>query len=73
VEYVRTMLVAIPEGGHLFASWAWSEGTQLQVSIITEWKDGRFGRFDLGSNGTTQYAHLEDQRGCERWGRFLAP
>ena len=71
-DYIGAMLVARPEGGRM-GGGLWSEVTVLQVSIVIEWVDGRFGRFDLGSSGTSQYAHLEDQRGCERWGRFLAP
>ena len=70
--YIRSMLVARPEGGSL-GTGVWSEGTDLDIGIVTEWADGRFGRFDLGTNGRTRYAHVQDHRGCEWWGRFLAP
>jgi hypothetical protein len=72
-DYIRAMLVARPESGGFRPLAAWSEFTYLEVSMVIEWMDGRFGRFDLGSMGSAgrnQYAHLEDRRGCERWARF---
>lgn len=75
-DYVRAMLTARPESDQMTIFQVWSEGGSIQVVIVTEWMDGRFGRFDLGSLGAgtgNQYAHLEDHRGCERWGRFSDP
>lgn len=73
-NYVRVMLTARSEGERMSTFQAWSEGGGIQVVIVTEWTDGRFGRFDLGGLGIggegNQYAHLEDHRGCERWARF---
>lgn len=71
-DYIRAMLVARPENGVLGTD-VWSEGGDLDISMVTEWNDGRFGRFDLGSNGPNRYVHLEDQRGCEWWSRFPKP
>jgi hypothetical protein len=69
IDHVRTMLVARPENGTL-GRLDWSEVTDLDIAIVSEWNDGRFGRLDLGSNGPTRYAHLQDHRGCEWWARY---
>ena len=75
IGYVRAMMTARPEGDRMSGLQTWSEGGDIEVVMVTEWKDGRFGRFDLGSSSGAgskgnQFAHLEDHRGCERWGRF---
>jgi len=74
-DYIQAMLAARPPEGNQMANYqAWSEGGSIDVVIMTEWKDRRLGRFELGSLGYggsgNQYAHVEDHRGCEWWGRF---
>jgi hypothetical protein len=69
-DYIRTTLTARPPEG-VWPRQAWSEVTPVNVVIVTEWADGRFGRFDLGGQPEGgRYAHLQDRRGCEWWARF---
>jgi hypothetical protein len=69
--YINRALVAATESGRPLQH-PWSEGTDSQLSIRVEWKDGRLGRMDLGHGPAGEYAHFEDWSGCE-WFTRLGP
>jgi hypothetical protein len=71
-DYVRRMLTAPVADPGMASFQMWSHGSPIDVGIVIEWADGRFGRLELGGYTPQgdQATHIEDHRGCELWGRF---
>jgi hypothetical protein len=68
-EYLRRILAAVPEGARLSSGPYWAEGRRAEISGSTEFRSGQRRRIEF-ANG---YAHIEDQSGCQWWGRYLGP
>jgi hypothetical protein len=66
-DYLQRVLNAVPEGGMLFSGVYWSEGRQPEIIASAEFSHGERRKMEF-ANG---YAHVEDQRGCEWWGRYF--
>jgi hypothetical protein len=66
-EYIYRMLVGRPEGGELQAGVYWAEGRAVEIVGSVEFRSGQKSRIEF-ANG---YAHVQDDSGCEWWGRYL--
>ena len=66
-EYIYRMLAGRPEGGELKAGVYWAEGRAVEIVGSVEFSSGQKSRIEF-ANG---YAHVEDDSGCEWWGRYL--
>jgi hypothetical protein len=66
-DYVRRILVALPEGGSVSSGVYWAEGGRVEISAVIEFKNGQRRSMEF-ANG---YAHFEDASGCQWWARYL--
>lgn len=66
-EYLHRILAGLPEGGGLSNHVHWAELKLVEISGSIEFRDGRRSRIEF-ANG---YAHVEDESGCQWWGRYL--
>jgi hypothetical protein len=66
-DYINRVLAGRPEGGELQAGVYWAEGRAVEIMGSVEFRSGQKSRIEF-ANG---YAHVEDDSGCEWWGRYL--
>jgi hypothetical protein len=68
-EYIHRIMAGQPETGELLRTIHWAEGMNVEIEGAVEFTSGRKSRIEF-ANG---YAHVEDESGCEWWGRYLGP
>lgn len=68
-QYVHRILDAQPEAGMLEHRVYWSEYRPVEISASVQFRSGQRRRAAF-ANG---YAHIEDEFGCQWWGRYLGP
>jgi hypothetical protein len=68
-EYIHRIMAGQPEGSELLRNPYWAEGRLVEIEGAVEFASGRKSRIEF-ANG---YAHVEDDSGCEWWGRYLGP
>jgi hypothetical protein len=66
-EYIDRISAGQPEGGELLRNRNWAEMRLVEIEGAVEFTSGRKSRIEF-ANG---YAHVEDDSGCEWWGRYL--
>jgi len=67
--YLQRIIAAQPEGRELLPYVYWAEGRRVEIEGVAEFAGGRRSRVEF-ANG---YAHVQDESGCEWWGRYLGP
>ena len=68
-DYIHRVLAGQPETRELLRNIHWAEGRLVEIEGSVEFASGRKSRIEF-ANG---YAHVEDDAGCEWWGRYLGP
>jgi hypothetical protein len=68
-DYIHRIIAGQPETGELSPSVNWAEGRRVEIEAMVQFRSGRTSRIEF-ANG---YAHVEDDSGCEWWGRYLGP
>lgn len=68
-EYIHRIFAGQPENRELLRHSYWAEGRLVEIEGAVEFATGRKSRIEF-ANG---YAHVEDDSGCEWWGRYLGP
>jgi hypothetical protein len=68
-EYIHRIMAGQPEDRELLRKPYWAEERLVEIEGAVEFTSGRKSRIEF-ANG---YAHVEDDSGCEWWGRYLGP
>ena len=66
-EYIHRIIAGPPETRELLRNVHWAEMKLVEIEGTVEFASGRKSRIEF-ANG---YAHIEDDSGCEWWGRYL--
>ncbi len=68
-EYIHRIMAAQPETRELLRHTHWAERRLVEIEGAVEFTSGRKSQIEFADG----YAHVEDDSGCEWWGRYLGP